>query len=51
MDTVQELEHALEATRTQSEGITLNLVARIISRVFDEAEIRALINELLIINK
>lgn len=51
MDTIQDLEHALEATRMQSNGITLNLVARIIGRVFDKAEIRALINELTILNK
>ena len=44
--TALDLELALEATRMEHNGITLDLVARIICKTFDEAEVRALINGL-----
>ncbi len=44
--TAQTLRDALELTRTQGQSITLNQVARIMKEVYDEAELRAIINEL-----
>lgn len=40
------LKHALELTRTQRSGLELKTVAQVIKEAFDEAEMKALINEL-----
>ena len=45
-ETALNLELALEATRMEHNGITLDYVARIITKTFDAAEVRALINGL-----
>lgn len=44
--TAIDLEMALRATRMESEGITLDLISRIMARVFDEAELRCIIRNL-----
>ncbi len=46
MDTAQELKEIIKQTREEGVGITINLIARIIGEVFDDAEIKALITEL-----
>ncbi len=46
METALTLEEALRETRNQMGGITLDLTARIIKNVFDEAEVRVLVGEL-----
>lgn len=44
--TAVELERALEATRSEHNGITLDFVARIICKAFDAAEVRSLLNSI-----
>lgn len=46
METINELQEVLEKTREQGNGITLQQVGLIITRVYDPAEVRALIREL-----
>ena len=45
-DTKTHLEEVLEETRSESYGITIDLVARIICEKYDAAEVRMLINGL-----
>ncbi len=46
METAQQLKEVLMATRQEQGGITLDLVARIITGEFDQAEVNALIEGL-----
>ncbi len=46
METAQQFREAVEATRMQSHGITLELMGRILKEVLDTAEVRALVREL-----
>jgi hypothetical protein len=46
IETANLLKEALQKTRAEGEGITLNLVARIIVGEFDSSEVEALIREL-----
>jgi hypothetical protein len=46
METAQNFRQAVEMTREQFGGITLDLMARILSSVLDEAELKALIRDL-----
>lgn len=46
METAQNFKQAVEMTREQFGGITLDLMARILASVLDEAELRALIRDL-----
>jgi len=46
METAQNFRQAVEMTREQFGGITLDLMARILASVLDEAELKALIRDL-----
>ncbi len=46
MNTQEELKDILKQARSEHDGITLNLIARVIKDVLDETELRALIIEL-----
>lgn len=46
MNTKDELHGVLEITRTENEGITIDLVARTVCQVYDEAEVSLLIERL-----
>lgn len=46
METAQNFKQAVEMTREQFGGITLDLMARILASVLDEAEIKALVRDL-----
>ena len=43
METSQQFREAVEATREQKTGITLNYMAKILCEMLDESEVRALI--------